>query len=129
MVRPNLQSQIARSPVLRYGLAVTSFVIALSLALLTQRYGFHNVEIPLFLFAVAVTAWYAGSGPAVLAVVLSIAFFDYFFTEPRYSFYVTGSDVHYLIVFISFASLFAWFSAIRRRVDREIFHARADLHI
>jgi PAS domain S-box-containing protein len=129
MARPNFQSQIARSPVLRYGLAVTSFVIALGLALLTQRYGFHNVEIPLFLFAVAVTAWYAGSGPAVVAVVLSIAFFDYFFTEPRYSFYVTGSDVPYLIVFISFASLVAWFSAVRRRVERELVRARDDLQI
>jgi PAS domain S-box-containing protein len=129
MARPNLQLQIARSPVLRYGLATTSFAIALGLALLTQRYGFHNVEIPLFLFAVAVTAWYAGPGPAVLAVVLSIAFFDYFFTEPRYSFYVTGSDIPYLIVFISFASLVAWFSAVRRRVERELVRARDELQI
>jgi PAS domain S-box-containing protein len=123
MARPNLQLQFAHSPVLRYGLAVTSFVIALGLALLAQRYGFRNVGLPLFLFAVAVTAWYAGPRPAALAVVLSVAFFDYFFTEPRYSFYVASSDIPYLIVFMSFALLVAWFSAVRRRVERELVQA------
>jgi PAS domain S-box-containing protein len=129
MARSSLQSQFARSPVLRYGLAAVSFAIALGLALLAQRYGFHNVEVPLLLFAVAVTAWYAGPGPAALAVVLSIAFFDYFFTEPRYTFYVTRSDIPYLIIFISFALLVAWFSAVRRRVEAELRQARDDLQI
>jgi PAS domain S-box-containing protein len=129
MARPNLQLQFAHSPVLRYGLAVASFAIALGLALLAQRYGFHNVEVPLFLFAVAVTAWYAGPRPAALAVVLSIAFFDYFFTEPRYTFYVTSSDIPYLIVFISFALLVAWFSAVRRRVEGDLRQARDELQI
>jgi hypothetical protein len=55
MARPNLQLHFAHSPVLRYGLATGSFAIALSLALLAQRYGFRNLEVPLFLFAIAVT--------------------------------------------------------------------------
>ena len=75
MAQLNLQSHLARSPILRYALSVGSFAIALGLALLAQRYDFHNVELPLFLFAVAVTAWYAGSGPAALSLVLSIGFF------------------------------------------------------
>jgi PAS domain S-box-containing protein len=127
--RSKLQLRIAQSPVLRYGLAVGSFAIALGLALLAQRYDFHNVEVPIFLFAVALTAWYAGSAPAALAVVLSIAFFDYFFTEPRYTFYVTGSDIPYLIVFTSFTSLVAWFSAVRRRVEGDLLQARDDLQM
>jgi PAS domain S-box-containing protein len=129
MARPNLQLQLAHSPVLRYGLAVASFVVALGLALLAQRYGFRNVEVPLFLFSVAITAWYAGPRPAALAVVLSIAFFDYFFTEPRYTLYVTSSDIPYLVVFISFALLVAWFSTVRRRVEGELRQARDDLQI
>jgi hypothetical protein len=71
MARPNLQLQFAHSSVLRYGLAVASFATALGLALLAQRYGFHNVEVSPFLFSVAITAWYAGPRPAALAVVLS----------------------------------------------------------
>jgi PAS domain S-box-containing protein len=129
MTRPNLQFQFAHSPVLRYGLAVASIAIALGLALLAQRYGFHNVEVPLFLFAVAVTSWYSGLKPGALAVVLSIAFFDYFFTEPRYSFYVTSSDIPYLLVFLSFALLVAGFSTVRRRVEGELRKARDDLQM
>jgi PAS domain S-box-containing protein len=129
MAQPKLQLQFAHSAVLRYGLALVSFGVALGLALLAQRYGFHNVEVPLFLFAVAVTAWFAGPRPAALAVVLSIAFLDYFFTEPRYSFYVARSDLPYLIVFISFSSLVAWFSAVRRRVEGELRQARDELQI
>jgi hypothetical protein len=49
MARQNLQLQLARSPVLRYSLAATSFAIALGLALLAQRYGFRNLEVSLFL--------------------------------------------------------------------------------
>jgi len=129
MAQPKLQLQFAHSAVLRYGLAIASFALALGLTLLAQRYGFRNVEVPLLLFAVAVTAWHAGPGPAALAVVLSIAFFDYFFTEPRYTFYVTYSDIPYLIVFISFALLVAWFSAVRRRVEGDLRQARDHLQI
>src|SRR5271165_6498056 len=129
MARPNLQLQFAHSPVLRYGLAVTSFAIALGLALLAQRYGFRDVELPLFLFAVAVTVWYAGIGSAILAVVLSSLAFDYFFTEPRYSFYVRSSELPYYAVFILFALLLTWFSAVRRRVEQQLLQSRNELQM
>jgi PAS domain S-box-containing protein len=127
MARPRLKLRFTRSPVIRYGLAAVSFGFALGLAFLAQHYGFRNTEVPLLLFAVAVAAWYAGPGPAALTVALSIAFFDYFFTQPRYTFYVTRSDIPYLVVFISFALLVAWFSAVRRRVEGELRQARDKL--
>jgi PAS domain S-box-containing protein len=129
MARPNLQLQLARSPVLRYCLAATSFAIALGLVLLAQRYGFHRLEVPLFLSAIAVTAWYAGSGPSVLVVALSIAFLDYFFVEPRYSFYVTGQYIPFLLSFAGFATLVGWFSTVRRRIERDLVQSRDDLRI
>lgn len=127
MARSNFYMQKARSVILRYGLAAISIAVALGMALLTQRYEFREVALPLFLFAVALTAWYGGSGPAALAVVLSIAAFDYFFMEPRYSFYVSRSEIPYLIVFVGFASMVGWFSAVRRRVERDLFQARDHL--
>jgi PAS domain S-box-containing protein len=127
MARPNLQLQFAHSPGLRYGLAATSFAIALGLALLAQRYDFSNVGVPLFLFAIAVTVWYAGIGPAILAVVLSSLAFDYFFTEPRYSFYVTSSELPHYAVFILFALLLTWFSTVRRRVEQQLLQSRDEL--
>jgi PAS domain S-box-containing protein len=118
-----------RSSLSRYAFAVFSFLIASGFALLADRYNFHNVEVPLYLFAIALTAWYAGSGPASLGVVLAILAFDYFFTEPRYTFYVTVSDLPYFIVFIGFALLVAWFSAVRHRAERDLLRARDDLQI
>jgi len=127
LARPNLQLRLTHSPVLRYALAAASFAIALGLALLTQRYGFRNVEVPVFLFAIAVTVWYAGVGPAILAVVLSSLAFDYFFTEPRYTFYVTTSELPYYAIFILFALLLTWFSAVRRRVEQQLLQSRDEL--
>jgi PAS domain S-box-containing protein len=129
MARQKFQSQFAHSPLLRYGLAATSFATALGFALLAQHYGFLNVEVPLFLFAIAVTAWYAGIGPSILAVVLSSLAFDYFFTEPRYSFYVRSSGLPYYAVFVLFALLLTWFAAVRRRVEAELLQARDKLEI
>jgi PAS domain S-box-containing protein len=125
----NWQSWLSRSRFLRYAFAAASIAIALVLSLLAQHYNFHNVEVPLFLFAVALTAWYAGSGPAALGVALSIVLFDFFFVPPIYTINVTADQIPYFIVFIGFACLVAWFSAVRRRVERDLRQARDHLQI
>src|ERR1700682_2391221 len=76
-----------------YGLAVLSVAAALGLALLLDRYGTRDIEFPLFLFAIALTVWYGGLGPGVVALILSSTLFNYFFTEPLYSFYVARGDL------------------------------------
>ena len=117
------------STIQSYGLAALSVSVALGGALLLERFEFRDVEVPLFLFAVAVSAWYGGTGAAVLALVLSCIAFDYFFVQPLYSFYVSGSDLPYFIVFATFALLVTWFSAVRRRVERDLRQARDELKI
>jgi K+-sensing histidine kinase KdpD len=114
-------------PILQYGLAVGSVALALGLALLLQRSNFRGVEFPLFLFAIAVSVWYAGLWPGVLAVVLSSLAFNYYFTEPLYTFYVARVDLPYYAVFLLFASLLTWFSTIRRRVEQELLRSRDEL--
>jgi PAS domain S-box-containing protein len=111
----------------RYGLAVFSVATALGMALLLGRYHFREVEFPLFLFAIALTVWYAGIGPAILAVVLSSLAFNYFFTEPVYSFFVTTAELAYYVAFILFALLIIWFSTVRRRVERKLLQSRDEL--
>jgi K+-sensing histidine kinase KdpD len=115
------------SSVQRYGLAVVAVAVALGAALLVNRYSFRGVEFPLFLFAIAVSAWYAGPRPAILTLVLSSLAFNYFFTEPFYSFYVARADVPYLVVFILFASLLAWFSNVRRRIEQQLLQSNDQL--
>jgi signal transduction histidine kinase len=110
-----------------YALAVLSVAVALGVALLMERYDFRGVEFPLLLFAVALTVWYADLGPGILSVVLSSLAFNYFFTEPLHSLYVTRSELPYYIVFLLFASLVAFFAAVRRRVERDLLQSRGEL--
>src|SRR5260370_1915687 len=112
-----------------YGLAVLSVSLALGGALLLGRFTFRDVEVPLFLFALAVAAWYGGTGAAVLALLLSCLSFDYFFVEPLHTLYISGSDLPYFIVFALFALLVTWFSAVRRRIEGELRQARDNLEI
>src|SRR5580704_6893108 len=129
MARPNLQIRFARSPVVRYGLAVLSVSVSLGVALLLERFHFRNVADPLFLVAIAITVWYAGIGPAILAVVLSGLADTYFFIEPLYSIYVTRADLPHFVIFLLFALLLTGFAAVRRRVEADLVQARDDLQI
>ena len=115
------------SAVPRYGLAAVSVAFTLGIALLLQKYHFRGAEFPVFLFAIAVTVWYLGPGPGVLAVVLSTLLFNWFFTEPLHTLYVKPSELAYYVMFVVFALLVAWFAAIRRRVERDLLQSRDDL--
>jgi PAS domain S-box-containing protein len=125
--KPQLPKPLSR--VQRYGLALFSVSVALGGALVLERFHFRDVEVPLFLFAVAVAAWYGGTEGAVLALILSCVSFDYFFVEPLHTLDISLSDLPYYIVFASFASLVTWFSALRRRIEGELRQAGDDLEI
>ena len=129
LARWNEESQRIRSPILRYGLSVVSVAIGLGLALALQHYRFHDVELPVLTMSIAVTTWYAGIGPSVLAIVLAVASFNYFFTEPFYSFAVTASDLPYFFIFITWALIVAWFSAAGRRIENGLRQARDRLQV
>src|ERR1700720_598845 len=85
LARWNLELRRIRSPILRYGFAVVSFAIAFGLAVTLEYYQYRGVELPVLTLSIALTAWYAGAGPSVLAIVLSVACFDYYCLEPVYS--------------------------------------------
>jgi len=117
----------ARIAVTRYGIALAAVAAALGTALFLQGNRAERLEFPIFLFEIALVVWYLGLGPAILAVVLSSLAFNYFFTEPLYTFYVNRADLAYYIVFIVFAVLLTWFSAVRRRFERDLLQSRDEL--
>ena len=123
------QSQITGSKVLSYFLSLVCVSIALGLALVFQRYQFREVEAPLFELAIALITWYAGVGPAVLAVVLSGLCFDYFFVEPLHSLSISRTDLPYFLLFVAWAVIVASFSAIRRRIEDDLRQARDHLEV
>jgi PAS domain S-box-containing protein len=89
--------------------------VALGGALLIERLQLRNIT--LFLFAIAVAAWYGGTGAAVLALLLSCISFAHFFVEPSHS-------IPYFILLALFAWLVSWFSSVRRRVEAELLAER-----
>src|SRR6516162_4169550 len=115
---------IIRSPILRYGFSVASVAIALVLVFPLQYYQFRDVEVPVLALSIALTTWYAGTGPSVLAIVLSAACFDYFFTEPFYSLTITSRDLPYFFVFVAWGVIVSSFSAVRRRIEDSLRQAR-----
>ena len=119
----------AQSPILRYGLAVVLLAVSIAVALALQAYEFRDIELPALLLVVGVISWYAGNGPAVLAVVLSTIAFNYLFVEPLYTLYVSVRDLPYFLVFVLAAVIIASFSAVRRRIEDNLRHARDRLQI
>src|ERR1700755_991798 len=107
-VRFRPQSLKPLSRIQGYSLAVVSVSVALGAALLLERLHFSDLEVPVFLFAVALAAWYAGGGAAVLTLLLSCLSLDYFFIKPIYSLDIAG-DLPFLIIFALLASLVTWF--------------------
>ncbi len=116
-------------PAIRYGFSVFCVAVALGAALALQYCGFRAVEFPLLDLAIVVITWYAGTGPAVLAVVLSTACFDYFFAEPIYSFEVSRENIAYFLLFAASAAIVAWFVAVRRRIESDLLQARDHLQV
>ena len=130
--------------IFRYGLAVLSVALALGIKLLLLRL---NLPYPLstsFLAAIAITFWYAGTGPGILALVLSSLAFGYFVlpnqidyrlvlpdgsTKPVYLPTVGVSHLLYLVYFGLVALLMGWFSASRRRAERLLKQAHSELEV
>src|SRR5271157_36947 len=92
----------------RYGLAVVSVGIALGVALLLEHFHFRVPSALLLLFAVALSSWYGGRGPGVLAAFLSIIAFYWYFVEPVRTIYIDPSEIPYFITFVSFVALLSW---------------------
>jgi len=112
-----------------YGLAVLSVGTALGLSLLLQHLHFRDSAVPLLLFAVAISSWYGGRGPAVLAAALSTISFYWYFVEPVRTIYIHPSDIPFFITFAAFAALLSWFGTVRRRGEADLRERAALLNL
>src|ERR1041384_5826491 len=75
-----------------YGLAIVSVAVALGVGLLARHYGI-GPQFAMLVFAVAVAGWSGGLGPAIVAAVLSSVAYNYFVTDPLYTFGLNKYDV------------------------------------
>ena len=110
----------------RYGYAILFVVIALGAALALRSF---DLEGFLFVIAVAVSVWFGGRGPAVLAIVLSIVVLDYFFVLPSDTWAILPSHGAYFVVFLVLAILISALSDSRHRTELSLVQARNELEL
>src|SRR6266436_4066655 len=110
MVRPG--ASFAR----RYGLAFGSVAGALLLELLFHHFNLPHPFAAFALSAIAITFWYAGTKPGIVAVLLSSLIRGYIFEAETSSL----SRVLYELVFLIFAVLMIWVRRKREALEVEV---------
>ncbi len=112
----------------RYGIALVFVAIAFVSTLLLQRF-FPYPFLFVFFAAVMASAWFGGTKPGFLAVLVSTLLVDYFFLPPFHTFAVDASDVAYFGSFIVCAVVASWVSASMRRTEEALRQTRDQLEI
>ncbi len=102
-----------RPVISNYGLPVLSVGAVLIIGRWLDLH-LHAAPVSLFICAVAVSAWFGGFRPGLLAMVLSILAFKYYFVPPIYSLVLGTAEIPRLIVF-SLAALFVGSLSARQR--------------
>src|SRR6202795_474177 len=102
----------ARAPVLRYGVAVLSIILALIPAFLLSDVGERRLVV--FAVAIMVSAWYGGWKPGLVATTFALTVSAYFsFAGARSPADYRRAIIH-LALFVFVAGLICWFNAALR---------------
>src|SRR3984957_1600316 len=110
----------------RFGAAIVSVALAAAVALLLRRYNLPHPFISFSFAAIAIAFWYAGTGPGLLAVVLSCSTLSFFYTPVKVGNLPWDS---YLVIYGVFGFFVSWFSSSRIRAERLLSEARDALEI
>ena len=126
---PHLRPAVwwSRPPViLRYGVAISS--IAVALVGLSWSDAFSNAapHVSALLCAVMFSAWFGGVRPGLLAIVLSVLGFGYFFLPPTHSFAIETGQLPRLLVFALSALFVGSLSAAQRSATEALRKASDD---
>jgi formate hydrogenlyase transcriptional activator len=114
------------SVLVRYGMAVAAVGVALEAALLLRK---HHLPHPFTSFsfaAIAVSFWYGGTGPGVLALLLSYSVLSVFLLPMKVGLPPSES---YLIIYGVLGLFLSWFSSSRHRSEQMLTEARDHLEM
>jgi formate hydrogenlyase transcriptional activator len=97
---------------------------ALGTALILRHYHLPHPFTSFSFAAIAITFWYAGTGPGIAALLLSCLAMNQFFRPLKIG---ASFSESYLIIYAIFGMLVGWFSASRHRAERLLREAHDDL--
>ena len=113
-------------PIAKYTVALGSVAAALAGSRLLDDFAV-TAPVSLFLCAVMFSAWFGGFGPGLLATVLSILAFKYYYAMPLHSLAADVKEIPRIFVF-ALSALFAGLLSSAQRSATELFRrARDDL--
>jgi two-component system, LuxR family, sensor kinase FixL len=102
------------SAFLRYGLSISSVVAAVIVTYLLRP----DLFISLFFFlAMAISAWFGGLGPGLIATLLGTLALNYFFPNPGPNVWFDLTDLPKILVFFGSAFLISSWSAAKNRAE------------
>src|SRR5437868_7777396 len=107
-----------------YLLSVLSVAIATGVTLLLGDYTFRT---PFFFVAILMSTWFGGTGPGLLAVLLSTLSINFFILEPRLAFAFSSRDLLHLAVFLFTALVISSWSAARKRAENRLRESQDEL--
>jgi PAS domain S-box-containing protein len=108
----------------RYGLSILSVAICTAVTFPLQEFG---VRVSLFFPAVLLATWFGGTGPGLLAVLLSILSINFFFTEPFFAFEFSVSDIPTTVAFLISALVISSWSSARKRNENRLRKSESEL--
>src|SRR5437667_11862300 len=108
----------------RYGLSVLLVAICTAVTFPLENFG---VRTSLFFPAVLLSTWFGGTGPGLLAVLLSTLSINFFFTEPFFAFEFSVRDIPTTIAFLFSALVISSWSTARKRSENRLRESESEL--
>ncbi|AFZ58540.1 PAS domain S-box protein [Anabaena cylindrica FACHB-243] len=108
------------SLILEYIVAIVSVSIALLLTAVLHTVLQSDVFL-MFYAAVAISTWYGGIKPGILATILSIIAVGYYFIDPKFSFYIGNQNsVIKLVLFLLVTIFLSWLNSELRTAKQNL---------
>src|SRR4051812_1919220 len=108
----------------RYGLSVLLVAICTAVTFPLQSFG---VRTSLFFPAVLLATWFGGTGPGLLAVLVSTLSINFFFTEPFLAFQFSVRDIPTTVAFFFSALVISSWSTARKGVENRLRESEHEL--
>src|SRR5438094_6701549 len=108
----------------QYGLSILLVAISTAVTMPLENFG---VRTSLFFPAVLLATWFGGTGPGLLAVLLSTLSINFFFTEPFFAFEFSVRDIPTTVAFLFSALVISSWSDARKRAENRLRESESEL--